>query len=258
MFSWLWASSKRFILVASKQLLLTIFLVLQVEQSYRNRGFPSLFSQRLHVEILLGPSKEEVHEFLKGNSFFGEDKSIICWGYGSGRKPQKINRNVKSSSLIEPLDDPELQGLCLFLAIGLTVKYVKMQANENKLEKQTEQLHFTRLINGNDPPNKKRRIEVARGLLDDIRKQGVQISERAETYSIEEHAPLIQQYFYSFENPDERCRLIIFGPYGIFKPLFKGQRRARWDIPLFFRDGHFWGIRNVRFYSSKYLIILLK
>lgn len=53
--------------------------MLQVEQSYRNRGFPSLFSQRLHVEILLGPSKEEVHEFLKGNSvFFGEDKSIIC------------------------------------------------------------------------------------------------------------------------------------------------------------------------------------
>lgn len=41
----------------------------KVEMSYKNRGLPSLFSQPLYVEILLGPSKQEVHEILKGSFY---------------------------------------------------------------------------------------------------------------------------------------------------------------------------------------------
>ena len=40
-----------------------------MEQSYRSRGRPSLFSQRLWVEILLGPSKEEADEILRGSHY---------------------------------------------------------------------------------------------------------------------------------------------------------------------------------------------
>ena len=123
-----------------------------------------------------------------------------------------------------------------------------MQEEENKSIKQTQQKHFNRLLYDSNEENKKRRIDVVFSLLDDIKKSGISISEGSTgAYSIEEHAPLIQQYFYSIENPQERCRLIIFGQYGMQKPMFKGQMRARWDIPLFFQDGHFKGIRKIKY-----------
>ena len=140
-----------------------------------------------------------------------------------------------------------MHGLCLFLAIGLTIKYVKIQGTENKSIRQCYGHQFNRLLYDSNVENKNRRKDVALSLLNDIKKCGIKIIEGINgAYSIEEHVPLIQQYLYSLENPEDRCRLIIFGPYGMQKPMFKGQMKARWDIPLFYHDGHFKGIRKLK------------
>ena len=167
-------------------------------------------------------------------------------GYGSGRKAQKIIRNVKATSLIEAVDDEEIRSLCLFLALGLTIKYVKMQALEDKSIKKMYQQQFHKLISGEDRFNKERRVKIARGLLQDIENSGIHIEANLEAYSIELHIPLIQQYFYQMENPEDRCRIIVFGEYGMLKPVYKGITRAKWDIPIYLSDSHFYGIRNLR------------
>ena len=103
---------------------LTVFFQLilaefeKVEQSYRARGLPSLFSQILHVEILLGPSSEEVPELINQ--------------YGRGRKSQKIVRNVKLSALIDVVDDRGEDDAppCLFLALALTLEYQRILVNK--------------------------------------------------------------------------------------------------------------------------------
>ena len=167
-------------------------------------------------------------------------------GYGCGRKAQKIIRNVKATSLIDAVDDDEIRSLCLFLAVGLTIKYVKTQEVENKSIKKMHQQQFHKLISGEDRLNKERRIEIARGLLQDIQKSGIHIDANLEGYSVEIHIPLIQQYFYQMDNPEDRCRIIVFGEYGMLKPIYKGTTRAKWDIPLYLADSHFYGIRNLR------------
>ena len=101
----------------------------KVEQSHRRKGLPSLFSDILHIELLLGPPEEEVYEII--NSL------------GSGRKKAELIRNVPSSSLIAVENDPE--NFCLFLAIALTVRYRQIQETENKHFRRTLQKGFERL-----------------------------------------------------------------------------------------------------------------
>ena len=167
-------------------------------------------------------------------------------GYGCGRKAQKIIRNVKATSLIDAVDDEEIRSLCLFLALGLTIKYVKMQASEDKSIKKMHQQQFHKLINGEDRFNKERRVQIARGLLEDIQKSGIHIEANLQGYSVEIHIPLIQEYFYQMTDPEDRCRIIVYGEYGMLKPIYKGTTRAKWDIPLYLADSHFYGIRNLR------------
>lgn len=109
------------------------------------------------------------------------------------------------------------------------------------------QQQFHKLITGTDRLNKERRVQIARGLLQEIEQSGIHIEENLEGYSVETHIPLIQQYFYQMNNPEERCRIIVFGEYGMLKPVYKGVNRARWEIPLYLVDSHFYGIRNLRY-----------
>lgn len=150
------------------------------------------------------------------------------------------------SSIIDVVDDTECRSLCLFLAIGLTLKYLKIQAIQEKSLRHLKQSRFHRMTTKSDQFNKQRRIDLAKGLLQKIRDSGIEIDDTLSAYSIDEHLPLIQKYFDKLDDPDDRCRIIVFGQYGILRPMFKGSRRSKWNVPLFFHDGHFWGIRNLQ------------
>ena len=165
----------------------------KVEQSYRRRGLPSLFSDTLHVEILLGPSKEEVYDIL--NSF------------GSGRKKSKLIRNVQSGSLIAVENQPD--NFCLFLAIALTIKHRKIQEIGNNAFRKTQQKHFNRLSTG-DGYYAQMRNQMSRSLLNSIISLGFEIGYNLPAYSVEEHVPIVQNYFY-YLPAEEQCRLVVFG-----------------------------------------------
>lgn len=121
-----------------------------------------------------------------------------------------------------------------------------MQSIEDKSVRRLKQRQFTRMINKRDPYNRQRRIDTAKELLQKIIDSGIRIDDTLPAYSIQEHLPLIQKYFDSLEDPEERCRIVVFGQYGMLKPMFKGSNRAKWNIPIFFHEGHFWGIRNLK------------
>ena len=178
----------------------------KVEMSFRNKGLPSLFSQTLHIELLMGPTSDEVYEIL--NSL------------GSGRKKSQIIRNVPSSSLIAVENEPN--NLCLFLAVTLTLKYKKIQATENKNYRRTLQKHFERLSSG-DGYYEQMRNQISRDLLNQIIESGVQMPYNLPAYSVEEHVPLVQEYFYQLPAEDERCRLVVFGEV-VFMPSINYMR----------------------------------
>ena len=165
----------------------------KVEQSYRRRGLPSLFSDTLHVELLLGPSKEEVYEIL--NSF------------GSGCKKSKVIRNVQSGCLIAV--ENQQDNFCLFLAIALTMRYKKVQEIENLHYRRTQQKQFERLSTGVGYYEQMRN-QLSRSLLKKIINNGFAIGYNLPAYSVEEHVPIVQNYFYQLPT-EEQCRLVVFG-----------------------------------------------
>lgn len=52
---------------------------------------------------------------------------------------------------------------------------------------------------------------------------GFQIRNDLEAYSVEEHVPIIQQYFYQIPTEEERCRLVVFGEVISFLPLISAN-----------------------------------
>lgn len=75
-------------------------------------------------------------------------------------------------------------------------------------------------------------------------------------YTVEEHAPMLQQYFDRRYGPGA-FRLTIFSSVGTLKPIFRGNDfPARCEICLYLWDGHFWGIRrhNILFGSRFYCL----
>lgn len=200
----------------------------KVEQSFKRRGLPSLFSESLFIELLLGPSVEGIEEILHP--------------LGSGRPAAQLVRNVKDVSLININDN---NNLCLFLAVELGIKYQKIRSIENKGFRLVQQKLFSTLINKKDERHVEQRFALARSLLDKINNSGFIIDSNLASYSLEQHVPIIQEYLYQLDDPMERCRLIVFGEYGVTKPLYKGQQRARYDIGLYLIDNHFYAIRKI-------------
>uniref|UniRef100_A0A914MC24 Uncharacterized protein n=1 Tax=Meloidogyne incognita TaxID=6306 RepID=A0A914MC24_MELIC len=82
-----------------------------VDQSGKRMGRPSLYSQPIHIEIVMGPSHEEALALIqKGNS-------------GSGRKPRDIIKGTDINNLIEVRNDDlgePAKNHCLLLAVQLT------------------------------------------------------------------------------------------------------------------------------------------
>ena len=209
-----------------------------MEQSYRSKGMPSIFSQPLYIDFFLGPSKEEANEILKN--------------YGGGRAAQTFLMNTKATALINPIDDGN-NSYCLFLAIVLTMEYVQLSNETNRVVRQTQQQKFHRLIT--QEMYAKQRQNMARELLEKINQSGIQISPHLNKYSVYEHVPLIQKYFDQLD-PEKRCRIVVFGEYGMMKPLFKGKHRWRWTIPIYHYQNHFYGIRKINqfFMVPKYCV----
>ena len=166
----------------------------KVEQSYRRRGLPSLFSEILHIELLLGPSNDEVHKII--NSL------------GSGKKKSEIIRNVPSSSLISIENSPNNR--CLFLAIALTLRYKQIQETMNKHYKRTLQKGFERLTTY-EGIYEQTRNQMAQNLFTNIVDSGFQLPANLPAYSVEVHVPIVQKYFYHLPRVEDRCRLVVFG-----------------------------------------------
>ena len=61
------------------------------------------------------------------------------------------------------------------------------------------------------------RNQISRDLLNQIMESGVQMLYNLPAYSVEEHVPLVQEYFYQLPAEDERCRLVVFGEV-VFMP----------------------------------------
>lgn len=61
------------------------------------------------------------------------------------------------------------------------------------------------------------RNQISRDLLNQIMESGVQMPYNLPAYSVEEHVPLVQEYFYQLPAEDERCRLVVFGEV-VFMP----------------------------------------
>ena len=200
-----------------------------VEQSRRRKGLPSLFSDAMHLEIVMGPSTDEIDEILNPS--------------GQGRRRQnqpQIVRNIKSCSLIEDgrvADGSDLNRLCLFVAIELTRVYVALGAN------QIERNNFNKLVNGNCQYYQRKRQHLADLLLLRMNQLGFGIPRDLPEYSVLKHVPIMQSYFDTIY--PNRYRLVIFNEYGIYRPVWKGSRQAQFVIAIYHEDKHFYGIRNI-------------
>ena len=74
----------------------------KVEMSYKNRGLPSLFSQPLFVEILLGPSRPEVNEILRGYFKFQSLLFYTCT-YEKIQAMEVVGKRKKSFEMLRHL-----------------------------------------------------------------------------------------------------------------------------------------------------------
>jgi hypothetical protein len=133
---------------------------------------------------------------------------------------------------------------------------------ENKGRRQTIRQQFHNLLYSRDNFNRNRRRELAFSLLRNVNtflvsNNKTPIAENAQGHSVDEHLSRIQEYFDRLPDPNERCRIVVFNNYGMYKPVFKGPMRQRYDLCLYLVDGHFYGIRRVNVFlsvNSKYCI----
>uniref|UniRef100_A0A1I8BHT5 DNA-directed DNA polymerase n=1 Tax=Meloidogyne hapla TaxID=6305 RepID=A0A1I8BHT5_MELHA len=206
-----------------------------VDQSGKRMGRPSLYSQPIHIEIVMGPSHEEALELIqKGQR-------------GSGRKPREIFQGIDKNNLIEvhneDLGEP-FKNHCLLLAVQLTLLYVNM-AKSSK-----ENVKFQRIISGKGARSTLHRRMLIKEMLKQMKQHGIRYAPNLRHYSVEEHVPLIQKYL-NERFPGE-YRLSVFGENGQTRQLWKGPDRAKKDVILYLKEGHFYGIRKLNTFFGKH------
>nr|CAD2205483.1 unnamed protein product [Meloidogyne enterolobii] len=212
-----------------------------VDQSGKRMGRPSIFSQPIYIEIVMGPSHEEALELIqKGSS-------------GSGRRPRYIMKGIDRNNLIEVRNDDlgeHAKNHCLLLAVQLTLLYVNM------VKTTRANVNFLNLIRGKGESAKLYRCKLIKDMLTQMEKHGINYSPNLSHYSVEEHVPLIQKYF-NEKFPGE-YRLAVFGEEGHMTPLWKGADRAKKDICLYLMDGHYYGIRKLNTLFGKHMYYCLE
>uniref|UniRef100_A0A1I8B6M7 Uncharacterized protein n=1 Tax=Meloidogyne hapla TaxID=6305 RepID=A0A1I8B6M7_MELHA len=139
---------------------------------------------------------------------------------------------------------------CLLLAVQLTLRYINMEKSTS------ENVKFQRLVNGKGARARLYRCNLIKDMLAQLKKQGIVYSPSLKHYSIEEHVPLIQKYF-NTRFPGQ-YRLSVFGENGQMRPIYKGTDRAKKDICLYLKDGHYYGIRKLNTLFGKNLYYCLE
>uniref|UniRef100_A0A1I8B7B9 DNA-directed DNA polymerase n=1 Tax=Meloidogyne hapla TaxID=6305 RepID=A0A1I8B7B9_MELHA len=199
-----------------------------VDHSGKRMGRPSLYSQPIHIEIVMGPSHDEALVLIrKGQG-------------GSGRRGREILHGIDVNNLI-PVKNEDLDEFaknhCLLLAVQLTWLYVNM--NKTRLAN----VHFQNLVHGNGARAKCYRTILIKEMLTQMKRHGIRYPPRLRHYNVEEHIPMIQRLL-NLRFPGQ-YRLSVFGEHGQMRPLWKGPERAKKEISLYLKDDHFYGIRKI-------------
>ncbi|CAK5121197.1 unnamed protein product [Meloidogyne enterolobii] len=209
-----------------------------VDQSGKRMGRPSLYSQPIHIEIVMGPSHDEALELLKQGQG------------GLGRKSREIHQGVDINNLIpvhnETLNRPA-NVHCLLLAVQLKILHVNLDKTILANKK------FQRLVNGQNKNARFKREFLIKEMLQHLFRYGIRYPTCAPQYTVEEHVPMLQRYL-NLRFPG-KYRISIFGERGKLRPLWKGTERAEHEIALYLKDEHYYGIRNVNALFGSYYCI---
>nr|CAD2176394.1 unnamed protein product [Meloidogyne enterolobii] len=150
-----------------------------VDQSGKRMGRPSLYSQPIHIEIVMGPSHDEALELIKQGQG------------GMGRKSREIHQGVDINNLIpvhnETLNPPS-NVHCLILAVQLKILHVNLDKTilENK--------KFQRLVNGQNKNAIFKREFLIKEMLQQLFRHGIRYPTCAAEYTYDEHVPMLQRY----------------------------------------------------------------
>nr|CAD2177719.1 unnamed protein product [Meloidogyne enterolobii] len=209
-----------------------------VDQSGKRMGRPSLYSQPIHIEIVMGPSHDEALELIKE-------------GHGGmGRNSREIHQGVDINNLIQVHNEslnPPANIHCLLLAVQLKIKHVNLQKTTVANNK------FHRLINGQNNRAKIERTLLIKEMLQQMPRYGIRYPTYAPQYTVEEHVPLIQRFLY-LRFPG-KYRISVFGEQGRIRPIWKGAERAEHEIALYLKGEHYYGIKNLNALFGSYYCI---
>uniref|UniRef100_A0A1I8C2A8 DNA-directed DNA polymerase n=1 Tax=Meloidogyne hapla TaxID=6305 RepID=A0A1I8C2A8_MELHA len=207
-----------------------------VDQSGQRMGRPSIYSQPINIEIVMGPSHEEALKLVR------KDRE------GTGRRRREIHNGIDVNNIIhvqnEDLPSPYNRH-CLLLAIQLTMLYV------SKPKTPLASVQFQRLTQGSDIKSKYNRTQLIKTTLIQMKNNKIPYPRNERIYNVDEHVPLIQKLL-DIQFPGQ-YRIAIFGEFGRTKSIWKCKKRARNDICLYLKDEHFSGIRKLNtFFGTDY------
>jgi hypothetical protein len=112
---------------------------------------------------------------------------------------------------------------------------------------------FERLVNGKGRTARKRRQQLIYDILEDMGHNGIEYPWRERNYTIDEHIPMVQRYL--DRRYPRKYRLSVYGHMGRMRPIWKGPNRARNELCLYLKDGHYRAIRKMdSFFGLPYCI----
>lgn len=114
-------------------------------------------------------------------------------------------------------------------------KKIKGDRNGNK--------RFQRVVNGIGTFSKHRRARLIMDIILQMKKRGINYPLDEPFYTVDKHMPMIQEYL-NKRWPNE-YRLSVFGQKGRMRPMWKGANRAKQEIGLYLKNGHYSPIRNI-------------
>nr|CAD2207804.1 unnamed protein product [Meloidogyne enterolobii] len=199
-----------------------------VDQSGKRMGRPSLYSQPIHIEIVMGPSHDEALELIRQGQG------------GVGRNPRQIQHGIDINNLIQVHNEtlnPPANNHCLLLAVQLKLKHVNLEKSN------VANVKFQRLVNSQSKNAKIERTLLINEMLQQMLIYKIRYPHYAPQYTVEEHVPLIQKLL-DLRFPG-KYRISVFGENGNMRPIWKGPERAEHEIGLYLKQGHYYGIRCV-------------
>nr|CAD2191442.1 unnamed protein product [Meloidogyne enterolobii] len=199
-----------------------------VDQSGKRMGRPSLYSQPIHIEIVMGPSHAEALELIRQGQG------------GVGRNSREIHQGVDINNLIPVRNEslnPPANNHCLLLAVQLKIKHVNLKKST------IDNVKFQRLVNGQTKNAKVGLTSLINDMIQQMLRYGIRYPLYAANYTVEEHVPMVQRLL-DLKYPG-KYRISVFGEHGKIRPLWKGQERAEHEICLYLKDDHYYGIRSL-------------